>query len=171
MANIQQQQIQQSIKENKVNDTFIYACETGNLALVAAFLSANPASLNPGHEDNQALKLASQNSHLEILKLLVAESRVDINAENGFALKFASQQGLEKVVEILLSSGSCSPASKLSGARLARKGGFEGIAVLLDPQGTTIVDASKVNADATAARNASKTMGWAKGTDVFSKFS
>lgn len=171
MANLQQQQIQQSIKENKVNDTFIYACETGNLALVAAFLSTSPPSLNPAHEDNQALKLASQNSHLEILKLLVAEPRVDVNAENGFSLKYAAQQGILPIVEILLSSGSCTPSSKLSGARLARKGGFEGVAALLDPQGTTIVDASKVNADATAARNASKTMGWAKGTDVFSKFS
>jgi ankyrin repeat protein len=53
--------------------------------------------------DNAALRYAAENGHIEIVSLLLSDSRVDPSARDNEALKYAARKGHTEVVKLLLS--------------------------------------------------------------------
>ena len=58
------------------SDCISVAAEYGNLAVVKALLADGRA--NPCADDNYAIQMAYQNEHTEVVRLLLADPRVDI---------------------------------------------------------------------------------------------
>ncbi|KAJ3305018.1 hypothetical protein HDV03_002100 [Kappamyces sp. JEL0829] len=161
-------QIQASLAQGRGSEAFIYACEVGLPDQVSAMLS-HPA-VDPTADDYAGFKLACQKGHLDVVELLLKDSRIDPTAENNYSLKFAAQEGKAAVVSRLLLDKRIPQTAKDSAARLARKNGHQAVAELLDPEGKTVPDPKKINALGSAARTTSS-QGWAKGGNVFDKFS
>ena len=46
--------------------------------------------------------MASENGHTEVVKLLLADPRVDPAAGNNWAIRFASENGHTEIVKLLL---------------------------------------------------------------------
>jgi len=61
--------------------------------------------VNLHHENNYALKLASENGNLSVVKYLV-ENGADIHTADDYALRWASQCGHLPVVKYLLEKGA-----------------------------------------------------------------
>ena len=55
--------------------------------------------------DDDALRWASENGHVEIVKLLLKRG-ANVHAENDYALRWASVNGHIKVIELLLNNGA-----------------------------------------------------------------
>jgi hypothetical protein len=98
-------------------ENLIEAVASGNLELVKTYMSipAFDPSLRceelaqkykigyrPKEVDNVAFILAAQLGHLDIMKELLKDNRVKVYAEWNAALRYASREGFDKVVEFLL---------------------------------------------------------------------
>jgi len=68
--------------------------------------------VDPGAEDNWAIKLASRNGHAEVVRLLLADPRVDPSAEDNWAIKLASYHGHVEVVRMLLVDPRVDPSAE-----------------------------------------------------------
>jgi hypothetical protein len=146
------ERIENAIKQNQQNEAFIYACECGEIEMVKDLL-ARP-EVDPATDDNRGFILACQNNHLAVVQLLLTENRIDPKADNCFAFKYCCQEGKTELVTLLLPL--MDPKTRQSGAKLARKKGFENVANLVDPQLEPVTDGTK-------ARIQSQN-GWAKPT-------
>jgi len=82
-------------------ENFFQACGEGNFEKVKIILESNPEFIIA--EANRAIRIASENGHLEIVKFLLAperEPKVDITAINS-ALRWASAHGHLETVKFL----------------------------------------------------------------------
>ena len=66
--------------------------------------------IDPSDNNNYAIKWASKNGHLEIVKLLLQDKRVDPSANNNYAIKWASKNGHTEVVKLLLEDPRVDPS-------------------------------------------------------------
>ena len=66
-------------------------------------------SLDPSYDDNWAIQSASQNGHVEVVKMLLADERVDPSADDNGAIRWASEEGHVAIVKILLADGRVNP--------------------------------------------------------------
>src|SRR5260221_12176679 len=57
---------------------------------------------DPSIKNNQVIKNACFYGHLEIVKLLLQDSRVDPSANNNYAIRWTSENGHLKIVKLLL---------------------------------------------------------------------
>ncbi len=60
-------------------------------------------SVDPSSKNNKAIRMASENGHLESVKLLLEDKRVDPSANHNGAIRMASLNGHIEVVKLLLS--------------------------------------------------------------------
>ena len=67
------------------------------------------AGADPSADNNYAIQWASENSHAEVVRLLLADTRVDPGANNNFAIRFASEKGHIEVVRLLLADPRVDP--------------------------------------------------------------
>ncbi len=61
--------------------------------------------MNPSAENNDAIRWASKNGHTEVVKLLLADDRVDPSSRDNSAIKLASSNSHSEVVKLLLADG------------------------------------------------------------------
>lgn len=64
----------------------------------------NNQRADPGAYNNKDLRLASQNGHFNVIKLLLNDSRVDPTTENNYLLKRVVEKGKIKLVKKLLNN-------------------------------------------------------------------
>src|SRR5438045_1490940 len=86
--------------QSKFSDLDI-AIMIGQLENVKPLLESR--QVDPGANDNRAIKIASELDLLEVVKLLLQDERVDPSAEDNFAIKIALQNGHTEVVKELIS--------------------------------------------------------------------
>ena len=79
-------------------ELFQRACEIGKTDIVKSLLP----HIDPSAHNNYAIRLASRFGHLEIVKILLQDSRVDPSAFNNYAIQWASENGHLEVVKFLL---------------------------------------------------------------------
>jgi hypothetical protein len=92
---------------------------------------------NPTSFDNFAIKAASTHGYTEIVKLLLADPRVDPSANNNSPIKAASTHGYTEIVKLLLADPRVDPsANNNSAIRKASANGYTEIVKLLlaDPR-------------------------------------
>lgn len=100
---------------------FIKACEYGFTEAVKLWLQ-DRRRINPAANKQEALRLASKNGHIEIVKLLLADRRVKPQAKESEALRKASRHGYIKIVKLLLADPRVQPQAKnYQALRKARK--------------------------------------------------
>lgn len=66
----------------------------------------------PSARNNEALSTAAMNGHLEIVKLLLADRRVN-PADTNYAIILASMDGYSDIVKLLLDEGIKCPCEKV----------------------------------------------------------
>lgn len=86
-----------------LNETLARAARHGNLEMLKYLIEKKGADLHA--EDEKALRVASQNGHLDVVKYLV-ERGADVHAMFEGALRFAAARGQQHVVNYLLSKGA-----------------------------------------------------------------
>jgi hypothetical protein len=73
-------------------------------------------------DDDQALRLASQNGHQQVVQLLL-EHGADVHAQHNWALTVAEQHGHEQVVQLLLQHGHGTPSAAANGTSADQQAG------------------------------------------------
>jgi len=71
----------------------------------------NHPDVNVARSDNHALGLAAQYGHIDILKLLLKDKRVDPSGDNNWAIRFASENGKYESVKLLLKDKRVDPSA------------------------------------------------------------
>ena len=69
------------------------------------------AGYDPSAYINWAIRSASCNGHLEVVKALLADKRVDPSARDNWAMRFASYYGHLEVVKVLLADKRVDPSA------------------------------------------------------------
>ena len=67
--------------------------------------------VDPSASDNWAIRWASKNGHLEVVRLLLGDKRVDPSASDNWAIRWASQNGHTEVVRLLLQDKRVDPST------------------------------------------------------------
>ena len=91
----------------------------------------------PHANDNKAIRIASEHGNADLVRLLLADPRVDPTAHNNEAIRAASHNGYTYVVKLLLDDGRADPAAFNNGAiRDASHNGYIDVVRLLltDPR-------------------------------------
>ena len=88
-----------SIKGLFSSDQFLKACQFGYLFLVKELLKKINWQV---YNLSQGFQLASRNGHLDIVKELLKDNRVDPTDNNNYAIKNAYENGYTNIVKILL---------------------------------------------------------------------
>ncbi|EPZ34674.1 hypothetical protein O9G_004842 [Rozella allomycis CSF55] len=113
------------ISQKTVNNAFLIACEYGfreSLGLMMQdrnriqynqkiFVVENRIFPDPSTEGNHAIRLASQNGHVEIVKYLLAQEIVDPGADDNYAVQLACENGHIEVVKLLLLDSRVDPGA------------------------------------------------------------
>jgi ankyrin repeat protein len=73
---------------------------------------------DPSVENNWAIIIAAGNSHTEVVKLLLQDSRVDPSVENNEAIITASMDGNYEIVKLLLQDSRVSSSAAINDALL-----------------------------------------------------
>ncbi|KAJ3103869.1 hypothetical protein HDU97_009788 [Phlyctochytrium planicorne] len=85
------------------------AAAFGAVPMVKFFLDIG---VNPGAEDNLALRLAAENGNdSTVAQLLQCGTKVNPAADHDHALRLASENGHSEVVRLLLADGRCTPSA------------------------------------------------------------
>ncbi|KAI9336806.1 ankyrin repeat-containing domain protein [Obelidium mucronatum] len=94
------------------NSCVYYAVEGNQFEMLEYLLQLERPSINPSHERNLALRLASRRGYLEIVGLLLAHPRLDISDSNEICEIFASavSSGNAQVVALILSDARFDPS-------------------------------------------------------------
>ena len=69
--------------------------------IVKLLLANSKGRVDLRSKDNYVIKWASRNGHTEIVRLLLADPRVDPSVKNSIAIKWAAQNGHTEVVRLL----------------------------------------------------------------------
>uniref|UniRef100_A0A6C0JR58 Ankyrin repeat protein n=1 Tax=viral metagenome TaxID=1070528 RepID=A0A6C0JR58_9ZZZZ len=88
-------------------EQFLNACKTGDIATVTRVFEFVDPSVN----ENLAIGWASQNGHLDIVKLLLADQRVNPTEDNNLAIRGAASSGHVEVVKVLLTDPRVDPSA------------------------------------------------------------
>jgi hypothetical protein len=87
---------------------------------------------NPSTDNNRTIRWVSENGHVEIVKLLLKDSRVDPSNEDNYAIRWASENGHTEIVKLLLKDNRVDPSDKSNSAiRWASENGHTEIVKLL----------------------------------------
>ena len=125
-------------------DPISSAIENGWTDLILDLLKEGYA--NPAANDNRSIRYACRNGTsweeagnvmLDVVRLLLTDERVDPTAQNDYAIRKASEDGLLDVVRLLLEDGRANPAAENNAAvRIAQERGHNDIVELLasDPR-------------------------------------
>jgi len=89
------------------NDALIDAVKKGQTSVVKMLLGC----VDPSANYNYAIRKASENGHLDIVNMLLAEQRVDPSAYDNYAICAASHHGHLLVVRVLLADSRVDPIS------------------------------------------------------------
>ena len=117
---------------------FIEACQIGDFDKVKSLLVNE--KVNPTYNNNYAIRLASENGHYNVLKLLLGDNRVinffKIADDSNWAIRWASQNGHYNIVKLLLEDKRVINFFKIAdrdnlAIRLASKNGHYNIVKLL----------------------------------------
>ena len=89
--------------------------------------------VDPGADDNYAIRHASKYGYLEIVKILIQDERVDPSADDNRAIKWASQYGHLEIVKILIQDERVDPSADNNYAikYASRNGYLETVKVLI----------------------------------------
>jgi len=93
---------------------FENAVEVGNAAVVHLLLHGS--TIDPSADDHNSIKLASQEGYLDVVKVLLADTRLspdkpDPSADDNYAIRWASQNGHVEVVKVLLADSRVDPSA------------------------------------------------------------
>ena len=113
-------------------DNFLNSCGTGDLEVVEALLP----KMNISGECKLALMYAAQFGHIEVVKLLLADKRVDPSANDNCAIYWAAENGYNRVVELLLKDGRVDPSDVIQSC--VKRGNIEMLKLLL--QNTKVLE-------------------------------
>ncbi|KAJ3328396.1 hypothetical protein HDU76_010038, partial [Blyttiomyces sp. JEL0837] len=91
------------VKLKKVQEIFTFACTTGYVEYVKAFLDVE--RFDPTFGKNKAFREASANCKAEVVKVLLGVPKVDPSAYNNAAIQMACERGDVEIVNLLLESG------------------------------------------------------------------
>ena len=81
---------------------------------------------------NNLFVMSSKNGHVELVKLLMADSRVDPGIQNNYAIQYASENGHTEAVKLLLKDPRVDPEANCNHAiRLASRNGHAEVVKLL----------------------------------------
>lgn len=89
-----------------MNRQLVIAARTGNINAVRRLIAAGA---NPAFDNNDAIELAAGYGHLEVVRLLLQDERVDPSADNDKAIVLAAQGGYLEIVRLLLSDSRVNP--------------------------------------------------------------
>lgn len=119
------------LDKKEINELFTCASYDGNLEIIKVLII--DSRLDPSHDDNCAIGVASQNGHLETAKLLLSDPRVNTDTGNeNYSLRISSKNGHLKIVRLLLNDKSVDPSTDSNIAiRWASKNGHLEIVRLL----------------------------------------
>jgi len=82
------------------NDNFLYYCKSGNTMSVKKGLQ--DSEVDPAFNENISFLAAVYNCNLNIVKLLISDSRVNIRDRHDKAMYYACMQGNKLIVDLLL---------------------------------------------------------------------
>jgi len=86
-------------EQNRGERLFWELCNKGKDKEAALILSMDV--FDPTADNNRAIRWASENGHVEVVKILLSDKRVDPTADNNLAIRRASEKGHVEVVKIL----------------------------------------------------------------------
>lgn len=118
---------------NFKQDRFREAVKMNNIDEVKKYLKI----VDPSEDESWAIRWASGWGHLEIVRLLLSDSRVDPAANNNFAIRVASINGYLEIVQLLLSDPRVDPSvdDNFAIRRVSFNGSLKMIRLLLqDPR-------------------------------------
>jgi ankyrin repeat protein len=67
---------------------------------------------NPSYDDNYAIRYAAEYGRVEMVKLLLADDRVDPSVNDNFAIQLAAENGHIEVVKLLLADDRVDPSAR-----------------------------------------------------------
>jgi len=88
-------------------DKFIKACGSGDIDVVRELLQDE--NIDPAYNDNAAIQCATEKGHTEIVRLLIADPRVDPSVR-GLVFYDACGRGRFEIVKMLLEDGRIDPS-------------------------------------------------------------
>ena len=88
-------------------DKFREACKSGDISEVERYIREGG---DPSANSNYAIRWASANGHIDVVRLLLSDKRVDPSADNNIAIRCASEHGHTEVVKLLLSDRRVDPS-------------------------------------------------------------
>jgi len=98
-------------------DALIDAAKTGQASVVEMLL----AFVDPSANRNEAIRWASVNGHSDVVKVLLADSRVDPAAYDNEAIRWASADGRTDVVKLLIADLRVDPSAYGCGKATTRR--------------------------------------------------
>ena len=87
----------------------LLACWMGGVDVVATLLE--DGRVDPGGNENGAIRAAARNGHIDIIRLLLADNRADPAFDNNHILCHAAEFGHIEVVQLLLADHRVDPAA------------------------------------------------------------
>ena len=133
--------------ERTRNMSFVLAATKGHLSTVR--MLSEMEGVDPGYENNSAIRFASEKGHFGVVQFLVSLPSVDPTAEENEAFRLACKNGYENVVRFLASVPGVDPTAKDNeGLMMASRGRKSIVKFLLSLPG--------VRANAKALRSACK---------------
>ena len=90
---------------------FIWAIENEHLRLIKSLITYFKNQFNPNLNENWPIRFASGKGNLELVKLLLTDSRVDPSADNNTAIVIASGKGHLELVKFLLTYTGVDPSA------------------------------------------------------------
>lgn len=87
---------------------FIRSIKRGNLEEVIHFV--NIKNVDPSKHESLALQQAADNGHADIIKFLLEDGRVDINAKDDRAVMYAAGSNHKEAIELLINDNICEEA-------------------------------------------------------------
>jgi len=83
------------------SETLIKAIQANRPEVVEWLILKEGGNIDPSINNNYSIRLASCNGHVEVVKVLLNDSRVDPAANNNQAIQMATKNGHTEVVKLL----------------------------------------------------------------------
>ena len=91
-------------------EEFNEAIKQGKVEKVKALLKDKRHNVSPSYYDNWPIGFASFNGHVEIVKVLLKDKRVDPSDKENIAIRLASMNGHLEIVKALLKDSRVDPS-------------------------------------------------------------